>query len=120
MPNGTLPTIGFFPGGNVYGGVNWDSETGGRVSGCTIGSDYFQSRFSPCEDIGQSRFRDVNGNEMSQTPIIQRGYKPGIGHRNNGGNGGGHQTKAGGGSGAFGGDVGFNGTGGGGASGYKW
>ena len=24
---------------------------------------------------------------MSQTPIIQRGYKPGIGHRNNGGNG---------------------------------
>ena len=66
MPNGTLPTIGFFPGGNVYGGVNWDSETGGRVSGCTIGSDYFQSRFSPCEDIGQSRFRDINGNEMSQ------------------------------------------------------
>ena len=118
VPNGTLPTIGFFPGGDVYGGVNWDSETGGRVSGCTIGSDYFQARFSPCEDIGQSRFRDINGNEMSQTPIIQRGYKSGIGHRNNGGNGG-TPNEAGGGSGAFGGDVGFNGTGGGGASGYS-
>ena len=118
VPNGTLPTIGFFPGGNVYGGVNWDSETGGRVSGCTIGSDYFQSRFSPCEDIGLSRFLDVRGNPISQTPIIQRGYKPGIGHRNNGGNGG-TPNEAGGGSGAFGGDVGFNGTGGGGASGYS-
>jgi hypothetical protein len=118
VPNGTLPTIGFFPGGNVYGGVNWDSETGGRISGCTIGSNYFQSRFSPCEDIGQSRFRDINGNEMSQTPIIQRGYKPGIGHRNNGGNGG-TPNQAGGGSGAYGGDIGSNGTGGGGGSGYS-
>ena len=118
VPNGTLPTIGFFPGGDVYGGVNWDSETGGRVSGCTIGSDYFQARFSPCEDTGLSRFLDVRGNPISQTPIIQRGYKPGIGHRNNGGNGG-TPNEAGGGSGAFGGDVGFNGTGGGGGSGYS-
>jgi hypothetical protein len=55
---------------------------------------------------------------MSQTPIIQRGYKPGIGHRNNGGNGG-TPNQAGGGSGAYGGDIGSNGTGGGGGSGYS-
>ena len=115
---GGLPTIGFFPGGSVYGGVNWTSNTGGRISGCTIGSDYFQARFSPCEDIGQSRFRDINGNEMSQTPIIQRGYKPGIGHRNNGGNGT-DSGQAGGGSGAYGGTAGNDGSGGGGGSGYS-
>ena len=115
---GGFPTIGYFPGGNVYGGVNWDANTGGRVSGCTIGASYFQSRYSPCEDIGQSRFRDVNGNEISQTPIIQSGYKPGIGHRNNGGNGG-NPNMAGGGSGAYGGTAGNDGSGGGGGSGYS-
>ena len=115
---GGLPTIGFFPGGNVYGGVNWDANTGGRVSGCTIGSDYFQARFSPCEDIGLSRFLDIRGNPISQTPIIQRGYKPGIGHRNNGGNGG-NPNQAGGGSGAYGGTAGNDGSGGGGGSGYS-
>ena len=44
---GTLPTIGVFPGGQIYGGVNWSSPTAGRVSGCTIGNEYFTSRFSP-------------------------------------------------------------------------
>ena len=115
---GGFPTIGYFPGGDVYGGVNWSANTGGRVSGCTIGSDYFQARFSPCEDIGQSRFRDINGNEMSQLPVIQRGYKPGIGHRNNGGNGT-NPNMAGGGSGAYGGTAGNDGSGGGGGSGYS-
>ena len=50
---GALPTIGVFPGGNVYGGVNWTAPDGGRISGCTPGNDYFTSRFSPCEDMGQ-------------------------------------------------------------------
>lgn len=114
---GTLPTIGFFPGGDVYGGVNWTSPTAGRVSACPPGFEYFTSRFSPCEDMGQERFRTGDGTEISQTPIITRGYKPGIGHRNNGGNGSGNE--GGGGSGAFGGNAGgSNGSGGGGASGY--
>ena len=115
---GTLPTIGFFPGGQIYGGVNWSSPTAGRISGCTIGSDYFSSRYSPCDDIGQERFRGSTGGEVSQTPIIQRGFKSGIGHRNNGGNGSGDQ--GGGGSGAAGGNSGGSaGSGGGGASGYS-
>ena len=114
---GALPTIGVFPGGNVYGGVNWTAPDGGRISGCTPGNDYFTSRFSPCEDMGQQKFRNSQGNEISQTPVIERGYKPGIGHRNNGGNGSG--TNGGGGSGAAGGNAGGSaGSGGGGASGY--
>ena len=114
---GTLPTIGVFPGGQIYGGVNWSSPNGGRVSGCTIGNDYFTSRFSPCDDMGQERFRNSAGNEISQTPIIQRGYKPGIGHRNNGGNGSGNN--GGGASGAQGGNAGSSDSAGGGASGYS-
>ena len=115
---GTLPTIGVFPGGDIYGGVNWSSPTAGRISGCTIGSDYFSSRYSPCDDIGEARFRGSSGGEISQTPIIERGYKSGLGHRNNGGNGSGDQ--GGGGSGATGGNAGgSSGSGGGGASGYS-
>jgi len=114
---GTLPTIGVFPGGNVYGGVNWSSSTGGRISGCTIGGSYWQNRFSPCDDTGERRFANSQGTEISQTPIIQRGYKSGIGHRNNGGNGSGNN--GGGGSGAQGGNAGSNDSGGGGASGYS-
>jgi hypothetical protein len=114
---GTLPTIGVFPGGDVYGGVNWTARDGGRISGCTPGNSYFTSRFSPCEDMGQQRFRTSNGSEISQTPVIERGYKPGIGHRNNGGNGSGNE--GGGGSGATGGNAANgSGSGGGGASGY--
>lgn len=114
---GSLPTIGFFPGGQIYGGVSWTSPTGGRISGCTIGSPYFTSRFSPCDDIGIARFRVGSGTELSQTPEIERGYKPGVGHRNNGGNGSGNN--GGGASGANGGNAGSNNSAGGGGSGYS-
>ena len=114
---GSLPIIGVFPGGQIYGGVQWASPTAGRISGCTIGSNYFSSRFSPCDDMGITRFRGVSGNETSQTPLIQRGYKPGVGHRNNGGNGSGNN--GGGGSGANGGNAGSSNSAGGGASGYS-
>ena len=54
---------------------------------------------------------------MSQTAVIDRGWKAGIGNRNNGGNGSGDE--GGGGAGAYGGDAATgNGAGGGGASGY--
>ena len=63
------------------------------------------------------QFRNSSGNIISQTPTIERGYKPGIGHRNNGGNGSGNE--GGGASGAHGGNAATsNGRGGGGASGY--
>lgn len=115
---GTLPSTGFFPGGAVYGGVNWGSTTAGRVSGCTIGEYYANIGYSPCSDVGQQKWRSNTGSEISQTARIQRGYKPGVGHRNNGGNGSG--DNGGGGSGAYGGNAGTSGgSGGGGASGYS-
>ena len=113
---GTLPTIGVFPGGSVYGGVNWSAADGGRVSGCTIGGYY--NYISPCSDIGVSQFRTAAGSIISQTASILRGFKSGLGHRNNGGNASG--DNGGGASGATGGDAGIgDGSGGGGGSGYS-
>ena len=40
---------------------------------------------SPCEDVGLSQFRSANGSINSQSFTIERGYKSGQGHRNNGG-----------------------------------
>lgn len=115
---GTLPVTGFFPGGQVYGGVNWSSPTAGRASGCPMGGDWFRARYSPCADMGVQKWRVSNGSELSQTASILRGYKPGIGHRNNGGNGSG--DNGGGASGAQGGNAGGgSGSGGGGGSGYS-
>ena len=128
FPDGTLPTIGVFQGGTVFYVNNTPSDPnqpntifrgeGGRVSACPAGSEYFQSRFSPCQDIGQSRFIDASGQVINTTPIIQRGFKPEVlSNRDNGGNGAGLR-QSGGGSGCVGGSIGDNGQGGGGASGY--
>ena len=119
FPDGTLPTIGVFQGGTVFYEPDTVFQgTGGRVSACPAGSEYFQSRFSPCGDIGQSRFIDASGQVLDQTPIIQRGFKPeAISNRANGGNGSGIR-QSGGGAGAVGGSIGDNGQGGGGGAGY--
>ena len=92
-------------------------SSGGQVSGCTIGDYYRSVGFSPCQDVGQQQWRGASGNIASQTAVIQRGYKAGLGYRNNGGNGGGNE--GGGGSGAYGGNAAVgDGSGGGGGSGY--
>ena len=118
ISEGSLETTGVFPGGQIYGAVDWTSKTSGRVSGCTIGSEFFFNNYSPCDDIGESRFLDINGVAITQTPIIERGFKSGLAHRSNGGNGSGNE--GGGGSGANGGNAGdSSGSGGGGASGYS-
>lgn len=128
FPDGNLPTRGVFQGGTAFYVTGWtgtgnNQDTifrgeGGRVSGCTAGSEYWQSRFSPCQDIGQARYTNNIGNVVSQTPIIQRGFKSvHLTNRHNGGNGAG-TLQSGGGSGAVGGSIGDNGQGGGGGSGY--
>jgi len=115
---GSLPVTGFFPGGSVYGPANWNAETGGRVSGCPSGSDYFRRLYSPCGDTETNKFRDINGSLIRQTSVISRGFKSGLGHRNNGGNARG--DNGGGGSGTVGGNAGTgNASGGGGGSGYS-
>lgn len=113
----TLPANGFFAGGSVST-TSVTAVTGGRVSSCTIGDSYFSSRFAACADIGTSQFRDASGNIIAGTANILRGFKSGLSHRTNGGNGSG--TNGGGGQGASGGDGGGgSGSGGGGGSGYS-
>lgn len=114
--NGTLPTVGFFPGGGSV--IDSTSTTAGRLSGCTVGGNYFSSRYAPCDDIGTARFRNSSGTEIPGTSLILRGFKPGTAHRNNGGNGSG--SNGGGGDGTYGGNAAIgSGSGGGGASGYS-
>ena len=108
---GGLPTEGFFPTDLFVG------TSGGRLSGCTIGGYYRDRGFSPCQDVGIEPYRYADGRTFNGSASIQRGYKSGIGHRNNGGNASGNE--GGGGSGAAGGAAATSsGSGGGGASGY--
>lgn len=118
VANGELPTAsGFFPGGSPNPPPNTTSPIGGQVSGCTIGTFYRDQGFSPCQDVGQQQWRGFQGNITSQTAVIQRGYKAGVGYRNSGGNGSGNEGGAG--AGAYGGNAAIgDGSGGGGGSGY--
>ena len=107
---------------NLSQGFDNGSSGSGRLSRCTIGSDYFKNLASPCNDLGTGiPFRNTVGNTMSDTTStstgpITRGYKAGQGHRNNGGAGSGNG--GGGGAGARGGQGTGGNRGGGGASGF--
>jgi len=118
IQQGTLPTYGATQSGDTsVTAFDNESSGSGRISGCTIGKYWREQGKSPCEDVGLSQFRSSNGNINSQSFTIERGYKSGQGHRNNGGAGSGNQ--GGGGAGARGGTGATNnGSGGGGASGY--
>lgn len=117
---GKVVTAGSLPTGS---GTLPSGRTGGQVSGCTIGKYYAQAGFSPCQDVGNTQWRDADGNVTSQTATIQRGYKAGQGLRNTGGSVSqaafSQSYGGGGGSGAYGGNAADSDTsGGGGGSGY--
>ena len=118
IQQGQIPVVGATQAGR--GGLqdfDNDSSGSGRISGCTVGGTFWTARYSPCDDIGSSRMNNVDGSRISDSTEIIRGYKPGQGHRNNGGAASGRQ--GGGGAGARGGQGATNnGSGGGGASGY--
>ena len=94
---------------------------GGVLGGCSEGNYWNTQGLTACSDIGVTKFRDKDGNEISNSASILRGYKAGQGYRNNGGDAevaGGYQ--GGGGSGARGGNAASaNNSGGGGGSGYQ-
>ena len=115
--DGTLPLQGYFPGGQWA--VNLLERNGGRLSACSFGQYWTGQGYSACQDMGYVKFYDASGNVVSEsTDSIIRGYKSGLGHRNNGGHGTNHG--GGGGSGASGGWGGNNSqSGGGGGSGYN-
>jgi hypothetical protein len=107
--------------GKLSSGIN-----GGKIESCTSGLYWKNQGISPCSDVGQQKFRDFNGIEVSNSAILQRGYKSAPdtnnGFRHNGGNSPiiiSGTYVGGGGSGAYGGNATSNSSsGGGGGSGY--
>jgi hypothetical protein len=118
---GQLPSEGFFAGGIKVSPPYNGQTTGGRVSSCSWSNLWGQIGISPCENFSGLVQAKTGGNpsiSVVGTGFINRGFKPGIGYRNNGGNGSGND--GGGGAGAIGGNAatGNFGGGGGGGSGY--
>ena len=117
--DGQLPLQGFFAGGGWLPPIDYSSGSPGRLSACTFGQYWTGRGYSACENIGYVKWRSSNGTETPQsTDTILRGYKSGLGHRNNGGNtsfgtgGGGAGARGGGGARS-------HADGGGGGSGYQ-
>jgi hypothetical protein len=108
--------------GSETSAVNFLStnDDGGFLSKCTVGDYYAEQGFAPCQDLGNVQARTYDGDIITGSASIDRGYKAGFGYRENGGNGV-NENSGGGGAGARGGDgpsLGGNG-GGGGGSGYS-
>ena len=104
-------------------GNNNNGTAGGILGGCSEGNYYNTQGLTPCTDIATTRIKyvDKDGNEISDSASLIRGYKAGQGYRNNGGDAevaGGYQGA--GGAGARGGNAASgNNAGGGGGSGYQ-
>ena len=123
---GEMPTEGSYAK-DYFGATNTttvnfnsDNNEGGFLSKCTQGDYYAAQGFAPCQDLGNVQARTYDGDIISGSATIERGYKAGFGYRENGGNGL-NENSGGGGAGARGGDgptLGGNG-GGGGGSGYS-
>ena len=120
VPDGQLNSAGVLPNGS----------DGGKVESCTTGNYWANAGYSPCDDVGQQQFRTNQGTVVSDTAILQRGYKSSgtnagstYSYRNNGGDSStsvGGSFIGGGGAGAYGGDAVRNAnSGGGGGSGYS-
>jgi len=123
---GEMGTVGSYAkayfGGPDTTAVNFDynNNEGGFLSKCTVGDHYAAQGFAPCQDLGNVQARTYDGDIISGSATIERGYKAGFGYRENGGNGL-NDKSGGGGAGARGGDgpsLGGQG-GGGGGSGYS-
>ena len=99
---------------------DFDNNEGGFMPKCTVGDYYASQGYAPCQDLGNVQARTYDGDIITGSATIERGYKAGFGYRENGGNGL-NEYSGGGGAGARGGDgpsLGGNG-GGGGGSGYS-
>jgi hypothetical protein len=116
--DGTAPIGGEWQGnGSGPPAAGNRSPIGGRVSGCTIGGYYRQIGTPPCADVGTVKARTAAGPEITDSAVILRGYKAGLGYRNNAGIGNG--DNGGGGAGFVGGNASTNRGGGGGGAGYS-
>ena len=118
---GALSSTGTF--GSLYQGLtaiapdtNATGQQAGKTTPCTKGVYWAQQAYTPCQDMGLTRFRQSDGTEvLATTNTIDRGFKAGYDVTQTAGQAAG--TGGNGGNGATGGDGGTNG-GGGGGSGY--
>ena len=118
---GALSSTGIF--GSLYQGLtavapdtNATGQQAGKTTPCSKGVYWAQQAYTPCQDMGLTRFRQSDGTEViATTNTIDRGYKAGYDVTQTAGQAAG--TGGNGGNGATGGDGGTNG-GGGGGSGY--
>ena len=118
---GALSSTGIF--GSLYQGLtavapdtNATGQQAGKTTPCSKGVYWAQQAYTPCQDMGLTRFRQSDGTEVTTTTnTIDRGYKAGYDVTQTAGQAAG--TGGNGGNGATGGDGGTNG-GGGGGSGY--
>ena len=118
---GLLSSVGTF--GSLYQGLtaiapdtNATGQQAGKTTPCTKGVYWAQQAYTPCQDMGLTRFRQSDGTEvLATTNTIDRGFKAGYDVTQTAGQAAG--TGGNGGNGATGGDGGTNG-GGGGGSGY--
>ena len=123
---GTLPSSGFYGSLTTLTAVTPDTNAtgvdGGRTLPCPRGDYWRDQGKTPCEDLGVIKFRTPNGTEISNTAVIERGYKSGYniiqtkGERAEGSVANRHSGR--GGTGATGGSGGDRDSGGGGGSGY--
>ena len=109
---GSLATgiVGLYPGDSTA-----PYPLGGRVIPCPKGYWYGRG-YGACQDVGVQQLWRANGNLVTNSAYIDRGFKSGYGIRNTAG--GGISGGGNGGSGATGGNGGNGGGGGGGGSGY--
>ena len=123
---GTLPSNGIFGDRNNLTAVTPDTKRtdlvngeylGGRTLPCPRGVYWRDQGKTPCEDLGNIKFRTPDGTEISNTAEIARGYKSGYNIiQTSSGNLGTKTVQSG--SGATGGASGQNNQAGGGGSGY--
>jgi len=120
---GELPENGTFssmvPQETAIAPEGWTGgNSGGRVRPCARGVYWREQGKTPCEDLGTIKFRIPDGTEISNSAIIDRGYKSGYNVIQTKGKGEVATDGGNGGAGAVGGWGGVNGDGGGGGSGY--
>ena len=68
-------------------GSDNNGTAGGILGGCSEGNHYNTQGLTPCADIATTRIKyvDKDGNVISDSASLIRGYKAGQGYRNNGG-----------------------------------
>ena len=87
--DGSYAKENFFSTNTTAVNFDYDNNEGGFMPKCTVGDYYAAQGFAPCQDLGYVQARTYDGDIITGSAELDRGYKAGFGYRENGGNGGG-------------------------------